>query len=79
MYLVSSDCAIPCQRSVQAYNSSPTDLVEKDVLAVAPLGRKVLEVAILVDTVLLAELLPELAADCASVSVFWSVPRGTQE
>lgn len=40
-------------------------LVEEDVLAVAALARKVLEVAILVDAVFLAKLLPELAADCA--------------
>jgi hypothetical protein len=38
-------------------------LVEEDVLAVAALGRKVLQVAILVDAVLEAELLPELAPD----------------
>ena len=35
-------------------------LVEEDVFAVAALGREVLEVAILVDAVLLAQLLPEL-------------------
>jgi hypothetical protein len=39
-------------------------LVEEDVLAVAALGGEVLEVAILVDAVLEAELLPELAPDC---------------
>jgi hypothetical protein len=38
-------------------------LIEEDVLAVAALGGKVLEVAILVDAVLEAELLPELAPD----------------
>ena len=38
-------------------------LVEEDVLAVAALARKVLEVAILVDAVFLAKLLPELAAN----------------
>lgn len=45
-------------------------LVVKYVFSVAALGRKVFEVAILADAVLLAELLPELAADCAS-----SAPR----
>ena len=38
-------------------------LVVEDVLAVAALGREVFEVAVLVYAVLLAELLPELAAD----------------
>jgi hypothetical protein len=38
-------------------------LVVEDILAVAALGCEVLEVAILVYAVLLAELLPELAAD----------------
>jgi hypothetical protein len=48
-------------------------LVEEDVFAVAALGREVGEVAVLVDAVFLAELLPELAADCAreSVGVVW--------
>jgi hypothetical protein len=38
-------------------------LVVEDVFAVAAFGREVLEVAVLVYAVLLAELLPELAAD----------------
>ena len=39
-------------------------LVVEDVLAVAALGRKVFEVAVLADSMLLAQLLPELAPDC---------------
>jgi hypothetical protein len=38
-------------------------LVEEDVFAVAAFGCEVLEVAVLVDAVFLAELLPELRAD----------------
>jgi len=38
-------------------------LVEEDILAVAALGRKVLEVAVAIDAVFLAQLLPELLAD----------------
>jgi hypothetical protein len=44
-------------------------LVVEDVLAVAALGREVFEVAVLVYAVLLAELLPELAADFTVISV----------
>ena len=44
-------------------------LVEEDILAVAAFGRVGCEVAVLVDTVFLAELLPELAADWTMVSV----------
>lgn len=40
-------------------------LVVKDILAVTALGRKVLKVPVLTDAVLLAKLLPELAADFA--------------
>ena len=43
-------------------------LVVEDILAVAALGRKVLQVPVLVDPMLLAELLPELTANCISVS-----------
>ena len=39
-------------------------LVEKDVLAISTFCGKVLEVAILTDSMLLAKLLPELAPDC---------------
>lgn len=38
-------------------------LVEKDIFAVTALGRKVLEVSILTDSVFLTQLLPKLAAD----------------
>jgi hypothetical protein len=44
-------------------------LVVEDVFAVAAFGREVLEVAVLVYAVLLAELLPELAADFTPRSV----------
>lgn len=44
-------------------------LVVEDVLAVAALGRKVLKRAVLADSVLLAELLPELAANCKRIMV----------
>jgi hypothetical protein len=40
-------------------------LVKKDIFAVATFGRKIFKVAVLTDAVLLAELLPELAADWA--------------
>lgn len=43
-------------------------LVVEDVFAVAALGRKFLEVTVLVDSMLLAELLPELASDCPNAS-----------
>jgi hypothetical protein len=39
-------------------------LVEEDVFAVAALGSEVFEVAVLVDAVFAAKLLPEFAADC---------------
>ena len=38
-------------------------LVVEDILAVAALGRKVLEIPVLADAVFLAKLLPELTAD----------------
>jgi hypothetical protein len=41
-------------------------LVEEDVLAVAALGREVLEVAVAVDAMLLAQLLPELLPDAVA-------------
>lgn len=43
--------------------SSVVALVEEDVFAVAALGREVLQVSVLADAMLLAELLPELAAN----------------
>jgi hypothetical protein len=51
-------------------------LVEEDVLAVAALGRKVLQVAILVDAVLEAELLPELAPDWVRQWLAWDKAEG---
>lgn len=39
-------------------------LVVKHVLSISALCREILEVAVLVDTMLLAELLPKLAANC---------------
>jgi hypothetical protein len=44
-------------------------LVEEDILAVADLGCKGLEVAVAVDAVFEAELLPELRADCIKISL----------
>ena len=41
-------------------------LVEEDILAVAAFCRKVLEVAIAIDTVFLTELLPELLPDAVA-------------
>lgn len=38
-------------------------LVEKHVLAITALGRKLLQVAVLADAMLQTELLPELAPD----------------
>ena len=40
------------------------NLVEEDILAITALCCKVLERAVLIDSMLLAQLLPELAADC---------------
>ena len=42
-------------------------LIEEDILAVTALGRKVLQVPILANSVLLTELLPELTSNCAEV------------
>lgn len=41
-------------------------LVEEDILAVAAFRRKVFEIAVLVDAVLLTQLLPELLADAVA-------------
>jgi hypothetical protein len=49
----------------RSFGGGKSHLVEEDVLPVTAFGRKVFQVAVLVDTVLLAELLPELAPDCA--------------
>jgi hypothetical protein len=46
------------------YISGVVALVEEDILAVTAFCRKVLEVSILVDAVLLTQLLPELTANC---------------
>jgi hypothetical protein len=43
--------------------ASVVGLVEEDVFAVAAFGRKILEIAVLVDAVLLTQLLPELLAN----------------
>lgn len=53
-------------------------LVVEDILAIAALGRKVLEVSVLADAVLLAKLLPELTADFAWLSHGRSVPKLTR-
>lgn len=39
-------------------------LVEKDILPIPALRRELFQIPILADTVLLAELLPELASNC---------------
>ena len=44
-------------------------LIKENILPVTALSRKVLKVPILADPVLQAQLLPELTADCKSVSV----------
>ena len=44
-----------------------THLIEEDVLAISALGCKLLQVPILADAVLEAQLLPELAANCRLV------------
>ena len=46
------------------YITGVVALVVEYILAVAALGREVLQIPVLVDPVLLAELLPELAANC---------------
>lgn len=55
---------------LKVYQDCPWDipcvvaLVVEDILSVTALGRKVLEIAILVDPMFLAELLPELTPNC---------------
>jgi hypothetical protein len=44
-----------------------THLIEEDILAISALGCKLLQVPILADTVLEAQLLPELTANCRLV------------
>jgi hypothetical protein len=66
IYRVSSLCLQPyiiSNRALLHFNKKKTDLVEKHILAVSALGRKVFEIPILVDPMLLAKLLPELAAN----------------
>lgn len=65
IYRVSSLCLQPYIISNQTllHFNKKTYLVEKHILAVSALGRKVFEIAILVDPMLLAKLLPELAAN----------------
>jgi hypothetical protein len=43
-------------------------LVVEDIFAVTALGRKIFEIAVLTDPMLLAKLLPELTADFMSPS-----------
>lgn len=62
IYLVSSLCSprisiLRWPRLIEMY------LVEKHVLAITALGRKLLQVAVLADAMLQTELLPELAPD----------------
>lgn len=66
MYRVSSDWEMGQHGSMAAGRGAC--LVEEDILPVAAFCRKVLEVAILVDAVFLAQLLPELASHCLDVS-----------
>lgn len=69
MYRVSSLCVVynqpqaPTRIASRLPFSEETNLVEKDILAIAALGREVLQVSILADTMLQAQLLPELTTD----------------
>lgn len=60
-------------------------LVVKDILPIAPFRGKVLQIAVPTDAVLLAELLPKLAANCkekqhtsASSRIVVGIPRSTR-
>lgn len=48
---------------IDEFQVSKTHLVEEHVLAVSAFSRKLLQVTILADSVLQAQLLPELATD----------------
>ena len=48
-------------------------LVEEDIFAVTSFAREILEVSVLVDTVFLAKLLPELRADWTQVKLATTV------
>ncbi len=53
MYLVSSLFEVCDQRRLLAHLSPVSNLVKEDVLAIPTLGRKILQVTILIDTMLL--------------------------
>jgi hypothetical protein len=69
MYRVSSLCVVynQPQASTRIASRLPfseeTNLVEKNILSIAALGREVLQVSILADTMLQAQLLPELTTN----------------
>ena len=65
IYRVSSDCDSVIPNPYHC-RGRLLDLIEEHVLSVTAFGREVLEVAILADSMLLAQLLPELTADCCS-------------
>lgn len=71
MYRVSSDYAwslsVSCSSRRCVARLKGTDLVEKDVLPIPSLGRKVLQIPVLIDSMLLTQLLPELRANCEAV------------
>lgn len=64
-----NDAGFEVDQNRSWYVSGIVALVVKDILAIAAFGRKVLEVPILVDPVLLAQLLPELAPNLVCVSL----------
>jgi hypothetical protein len=67
MYLVSSLCRWSGQHRLLLF-SSLANLVEEDVLAIPTFGREILEISILIDPMLLAQLLPELTANYVTYS-----------
>ena len=55
--------------------SSLSNLVKEHILPVSTLGSEVFKITILADTMLKAQLLPELTADCASISPTMPINR----
>lgn len=63
---------------VEQYSSgdvaSVVRLIEENVFSVAALSRKVFEIAVLADAMLLTKLLPELLADCIVFEALANIP-----
>jgi len=85
IYLVSSDCEtlVVC---LKILGKTPSYLIEENILSVTALCRKVFEITILINAVLLTQLLPKLTADYSiRVSIHTSLivvrqhPKGWDE